>query len=160
MSRCSYPFQRKTPEQWCVFAVSAAAAAPVVGRSTALPFEHGTRGGDGCGRSATHQHGQGLRWDDTLNRRSMPFSGPRFASLELNDLRLWMSMCQNLWSWPDGLEGPCGGLCAMRRLPTLRMKFMHEKIGIELPSFYKTSNASRALSTKHCTNGFVRARLS
>ena len=39
---------------------------PFVGRSTALPCEHGTRGGQGCGRPATHQHGQGLRWDDTL----------------------------------------------------------------------------------------------
>ena len=27
--------------------------------STALPFKHGTRSEQGCGRPATHQHGQG-----------------------------------------------------------------------------------------------------
>ena len=93
---------------------------PFVGRSSALERE----GGRGEGGRRT-----------------------RFASLKPNDLRLWVSKWPNLWFWPDGLEGPCAGMCATLHDPTCRTNFAHCKIGIELLRFHKTSNARRALST-------------
>ena len=60
---------------------------PTVGRSPAVPFKHETRGEQGCGCPAAHEHGQGLRWDDTLERRGMSSRRTLASSLELSDLQ-------------------------------------------------------------------------